>query len=899
MRARPLLFAFTALLFDCATLDKLPSGTCGNKVIDTSEDCDGADVAGRHCGSPSEGAKACRLVCATDADCPSGWGCAVAGYCRMPDGFEAKANDAVSSEVTAVKVGDFDGDRRDDVLATGPRGGQNTVRTKILYFGPEAALEHTNALAAPIISPEVHDFDGDGNDDLVFGANGFAIIRGQSDRTLVPHTFPSLRVPDLDGKPVVARTTRDTSGPPNVIVVGKARDGKKNVIENAVGSISDDAMNRKLHIALPAGPDAVVGSPVWGEVFDLDPLSTCGEVVFALNAPSGSEIDVVSACRGAQFSQDGDSPAPRIVIPVPEGPLVGGVALAKLGGHTHLDILYGTAAGVFVAPGTGTRTFGSPVSIGASDFPDVPIAVADIDLDGFPDFVTPSGVVVSIPPQGGGGEGGIDGGAEAGSGLPSSLKTFKIFGVEYLTLVAARNTRWTSAAVGDFNGDVLPDIVAGSSEIPDLEFIQVHPDLSTTSSTIATNGPVLQLAGADFDGDAVEDLAIVESRPASGDDAVMYAYGRKQGPPEPPELVGRLTDITALAVSPTVPADLQVVSREVVSGTTTTALAALLGSGDRFPIAPLILVRDPTRVAAGPTRFWLPLSVHVGSFVDPSSSALFTLATGITFNDVGAPDYKGLTSAVWIAPSLGTPLEFGDAQYVADLAPTRVDLIDAETHIFEAPTVVADVDDPPDHLLDSITLGAFRGDDHPSVGIVRPKNGNGQLSAVTAVALPTDTSINVRSSLDAVDVDGDGIPDAAVVVAAGPKGSPPTSPQRAFVLLDVKGTFAQPIEVVPPPVADDSGPAALCMLTTGGASADGAVGRTRKLVVVTQHRVFLATLKTTRDGFDFEEITGLFGRNLVAGSGAATGDFDGDGVEDLAVADAGSLRILRQKGRLP
>jgi hypothetical protein len=46
--------------------------------------------------------------------------------------------------------------------------------------------------------------------------------------------------------------------------------------------------------------------------------------------------------------------------------------------------------------------------------------------------------------------------------------------------------------------------------------------------------------------------------------------------------------------------------------------------------------------------------------------------------------------------------------------------------------------------------------------------------------------------------------------------------------------------------------------------------------------------------------TARFGAaGLINASDVAAGDFDGDGVEDLAVADSGSIRILRQRPRLP
>src|SRR5687768_5390911 len=104
-------------LFDCATLEPLGAGTCGNGVVDANEDCDGFAASGitsSTCGAPSDPEKACRLTCKTAADCPDGWGCATAGICREPSGRFDPMSEGVSAGVETLVVGDFDGDSRKD-----------------------------------------------------------------------------------------------------------------------------------------------------------------------------------------------------------------------------------------------------------------------------------------------------------------------------------------------------------------------------------------------------------------------------------------------------------------------------------------------------------------------------------------------------------------------------------------------------------------------------------------------------------------------------------------------------------------------------------------------------------------------------------------------------------------
>jgi hypothetical protein len=911
-RTRPLALAFAALLLDCATLDPLPGGTCGNKVIDdATEDCDGEKVGDRACGAPSSGVTACRLLCAVDADCPGGWGCAHEGYCRAPTGQFAKVTDAVSSEVTSMSVGDFDGDRRDDILASGPRGGDNAVRTKILYFGPGGALEHTNALSAPIVSPEPHDFDGDGIDDFSFGSGGFAIIRGQSDRSLVPVTFPSFRVPTADVRPIYIQGTRralptnpsDTADPlssKSFLLAGTAQTDKG--VVDGLFSIDKDSKGSTLAISLPVGPDKFVGAPIAGNFLSLE-VGTCEDVIVAMNTgPTSGEIDIISPCRGNRWADEKDLLSPVVKIKVSEA-LVGGDVLAKINAGSFLDLMYGTASGVFVIRGNGTKLLANAEHVDAIDFHDVPLAVADIDNDGRDDFVTPTGVVLSVFASAAGpGDAGSDAGTldDGGVKLPPHLGSFKILGTEYFALPSARRTRWTAAVVGDLNHDGLPDIAAGSSEVPDLDLMQIGAD-GITTSTMPTNGPVRFLALGDFDGDQITDIAFAESRIATGDFAVMYAYGRSAGPPEPPQIVGRLPDIVDLhVVAEQVPSDLDLFSREAAAPPATIptlALAALLGSGDRQPLAPLLLARPGETLGnADVARQWIPMAVHAGKFVDPTNVDMFALATGYTFTTGGTVDVANSPSAVWLAKATDK-LTFDSASYVGPLP--KFALIDPATQVFEAPTTTGDLDSPPDGLLESVSLVHLVGDPRASIAIVKPSS---KSNDAQTFPMPDQTTITSRSSVRVIDVDGDGKNDIVVVLTVGAKGAVPSAPTRAFVYFNGGGTFdaTKPIEIVAPPGAADTGPAAVSLVTTAGASASGGGNRTRELAVVTQHRLLLATAKADRSGFDYRELTSVLGkRGLVSGTGVTSGDFDGDGVEDLAIADAGSVRLLLQTGRLP
>jgi hypothetical protein len=169
---------------------------------------------------------------------------------------------------------------------------------------------------------------------------------------------------------------------------------------------------------------------------------------------------------------------------------------------------------------------------------------------------------------------------------------------------------------------------------------------------------------------------------------------------------------------------------------------------------------------------------------------------------------------------------------------------------------------------------------------------------------------NVSSSVHLLDVDGDGLRDAVAIVGAS---AATNEPNKAIVYLNSGGTFRMdhPIEIVvpPPPAGDavggskrtDIGPVGAALVTTAGVPASGGGTPTRVVLVITQHRLLRATLRSDKSAFDVDDVTTtLFGPGgLVGATGLAAGDFDGDGVQDIAVADGGSIRIARQDGRLP
>lgn len=889
-RLRPLFLLLTIVLAHCASLEPIASDACGNGVVDANEDCDSFPAAnsasGPQCGAPTEGALACRMKCSNKGGgptCPDGWGCGESGYCRRPSGaFEAKA-DPVSAGVTDVIAADFDGDGRADVAATSEVGPYNTTSLRVHYFEPGGGLARVVSLPAGIVSPAVADLDGDGLADIAFGTAGgpsglLGVITGTKQRTFSPMLFPAIALDKTSAQVVVIKPTRlPLPGlDPTAIMMFAKNDQDASAF---LISISADAGGASFNQALPADPDKLVGTPVWGSVFDANASSTCGEIAYVLQMPGQDRLFLVSPCQPA--ADTGASrwastrEAVRVELPANA---TGGPILVDVDHDGHRDVAVPTAAGVFVARSNGTTFTAMGIDPKQTD-PDLGTLVAaeDLDGDGLDDRIFQSGVRLTnvTSPLG-------DGGTEGGAPVVGDVRAIEIQG----TIGGAR--------VGRLNDDGFLDLAMFRVNSPDVIVSAGAAKQGSiplfTSFTLTTNAAVQRIAIGDYDGDHVQDVAILTG--VSSDEVELFiAYGRAIGGPEPPRFIGRVRNVVAMETVRVVENDaadalgiLSLIPSKQKGVRPTAAFALAFGSGDRQQIVPLLMEDRHSKRPLPPTskvnRPWYPAAIAAGAFATPGVPDLSLLAY--------APGAMrgSVISGLWrVAAQREAAVPFG--------APTETTVTD-DTRVFGGTGLatflaVGDLDRAPDGRAETVLLASDEG----GRATLRIFGADGSAGAPISIG---GTVAPGRSKLALLDVDGDGFDDV-VMGLVDPNGVPSV----VVAWNDGKGGFGGAPLVVPLPPdtafdGGDIGARGFALVTTGGADATGGGRKETRLAVVTPRRLLLGAVANRT--LTFTNLK-LFGKNgLTNATGIASGDFDGDGVPDLALAENGAVRIVHQKPRL-
>lgn len=829
-------FVFLAASFvGCRELPDIAPGVCGNGVVDGREDCDGfAPEAGESC-RPAGSVGECRLECRTGADgargrCPDGWGCDVGGLCRAPTGGFEPAQRLGLETANSLDAADFDGDERMDLLSREPLDTSLRSRATVHYFDEHGAIEESRVFPKRITEPHLADISGDGRADLVFSTFLVGVLLGREDRNWVPETFSSYRITGAHLRMVGAVAQGYVTGDTGIVALTKLR-GEIGIFipDGVTGMLSSRA-------PLPRPVEELAGEPATANVIEAA-SSPCLELVLAYQGESHfSLFDLCDDDPRSGLPLWKEAVAEQRVELVPPAEIDHAPLLADLNGDGHVDALVGAAGGVYAAYGDGTG-FGTAEPFLMHNENDVdphiemPLAVGELSGDDAPDFVFPFYILSST------------------SGENAAYPT-------YFGTTSDHSNAWTEAVIDDLNGDGKADVLAASGTGLDLSFFTGTASPFLNAASVSTSGTVEHLAIGDFDGDSIKDVVFVERAASStAEDSLAIAFGAALRPPEQPVTVAHVRDAEQVASY----ADgghfsVTVASSQEVDGVTTAELTLLDGSPDRLPIAAHTLVNFSHD---GSVSGAAAIGITVGAFSHPNAHDV----VAVSWSDDGS-------YGLWLIPSIddtdSVPLRL-NSTLPTGLAPivTGSDGLGRVALALDA----ADLDG--DGRDEAIGLVATEGATSCALIWSEVEKPAWQQRGALYLDAPCD-----RQALRALDVDQDGSLDLVVLSsnATGDDGV------LRVLFNDGAGGFTLDASVL---VALDSGtPRAFAWLSPS-------VNRSPTLAVVTETELTLVRWS----GRDFEPPVALLA--LERGTGVAAADFDGDRVVDLAVADAGDVRLLK------
>jgi len=414
---------------------------------------------------------------------------------------------------------------------------------------------------------------------------------------------------------------------------------------------------------------------------------------------------------------------------------------------------------------------------------------------------------------------------------------------------AARELRSTTLAVGAQQGG---DSAAGAAVRlldPDRYRGNVKFNFDVQGATVLVNGTKVQLPATKEPALPVGPHAVTVTHPQYPNfvKVVAIAYGRTNGPPEPPRVVGRTNDVVLFepATDPDAPPEssalgLTIFTSEKPEGAQypDLALAIVLANGDRQPVAPLFLSDTASiKPETNPDvrRDWVPLQVYAAPMRDPSRVDLVALAVAFKTSRFAGRGIDGPSpAAVWVAQGRGGTAFDAPS---AELEIGQFNVVDRQV-LVQARTAIGDIDNPKDGT-------------NEVVAILKPPTQSSYVLRVSRLGADgpsvdlSGKTIQRDAPMEIVDVDGDGHADVVALLDVGTK-------RRVSVFFnDASGNFGAPVEVPLPEGEEAQG---FALLTTTGARPFGKEPAKRELAIVTAKRIVLAAPSADRASFTVKDI---------------------------------------------